>query len=157
MTPPTPLSACPHGGNPVRCLDCKDSDALAAGDELKEPPSEGGSEANCKASPSSPALSASAMTPTEQIDYLATRIMGYKIQTGGFEKPPMRAIFPWNPLKSWDDWRRVEEKVMEDDDLWNSYEVIMENDDSFLGVTLCQADLPTRGSALISAHKELHP
>lgn len=75
----------------------------------------------------------------------------------------------WNPLESWDDWRMVEEKVMENDDLFAHYMakvIAMQwqkekgNTISISGrrggvtfrrtLSLMKANLPTRVDALLS-------
>lgn len=53
----------------------------------------------------------------------------------------------WNPLTDWNHWRQVEEKVMEDEDLWNWFMADFCDEVT----TYVQADLPTRVDALLSA------
>lgn len=60
----------------------------------------------------------------------------------------------WNPLSSWDDWRRVEERVMEDEELWEKFADRFPGD--FPIDTYMRADLPTRAKALYLAYRQLH-
>ena len=59
---------------------------------------------------------------------------------------------PWNPLESWDDWRQVEEKMMEDGKLWAAF---LKNKvwGRSAVITPCymMADLPIRARALYLA------
>ena len=57
----------------------------------------------------------------------------------------------WNPLSDWNHWRQVEEKVMEDEELWEKYWNMLWADNGFNNVLAgMKADLPTRCKALIS-------
>lgn len=124
------------------------------------------------------------MTPTEQIEYLATKVMGWhegKARRCGVcrwwwdesEENYMGARYArcddydevWNPLTDWNHWRQVEEKVMEDEKLWRRFilKLVTATDTQFISnpeiviKEITKADLPTRVSALIAAHKELTP
>ncbi len=60
----------------------------------------------------------------------------------------------WNPLTSWDNWRQVEEKVMEDEKLIHRYwdQVMKLNIQTPIPrLVFIFADLPTRCSALLDA------
>lgn len=61
----------------------------------------------------------------------------------------------WNPLRSWNNWRDVEMKVMEDKDLLSKYILELKHHChstwALLSDHLVQADLPTRCTALLSA------
>lgn len=74
------------------------------------------------------------MTPAEQIEYLITKVLGWRLLCGNCKG---KGLVPyihgdaikkcedcdgftdyeysesWNPLTSWDHWRSVEEKVMD--------------------------------------------
>jgi|CXWL01.1.fsa_nt_gi hypothetical protein len=73
----------------------------------------------------------------------------------GLTLPPR----PWNPLTDWNHWREVELKLMEDETLWHDFlkalSAITGDITHHIGVYM-EADLPTRVSALISAHQELY-
>lgn len=61
-------------------------------------------------------------------------------QSGG------KHAWQWNPYKSWDDWRMVEEKIMENDELWADFM------DEFKKHSLhlyMKANLETRCTALL--------
>lgn len=103
----------------------------------------------------------------DKIEYLATKVMGWKkydrkgykmwhfpVETGGAIRRSH-----WNPLENWNHWRQVEEKVMEDCHLWTKFSFIFAEDPEMgngLMIEYMHADLPTRVSALISAHQELY-
>lgn len=53
----------------------------------------------------------------------------------------------WNPLTDWNHWRMVEEKVMEDERLWQQF---MDSFRPFALLEYMKADLPTRVDALLS-------
>jgi len=60
-------------------------------------------------------------------------------------------IGAWNPLKDWNHWRQVEEKIMEDGDLFGK--LVMSFGKDLFGqniIKYLQADLPTRCKALCS-------
>lgn len=92
------------------------------------------------------------LTPHAQIEYLATKVMGWQAYSDDIVEN-MKVIRPlaWNPLTDWNHFRQVEEKVMEDEQLFNVYRIELEK--SFGGIIA--ADLPTRISALIAAHQSL--
>ncbi len=112
------------------------------------------------------------MTEQESIEYLA-RFMGWReiknwkedgdiYQWEAYEDGGWGIIEDrhWNPLTDWNHWRQVEEKVMEDQELKNEYisKLIEEVECSTAGACdYMKAELATRISALISAHKELYP
>lgn len=64
----------------------------------------------------------------------------------------------WDPLTSWDDWRMVELKIMEDEEL--EFEFLSEidvglEDHSHICAKFLKADLPTKVSALLKVLDEL--
>jgi len=107
----------------------------------------------------------------EQINYLATKVMGWREMNGSWPngKTKFRCFDPlckqfillgrdWNPLTDWNHWRQVEEKVMEDEHLFKMYIFDIDIGKGSTGIVACnviKADLPTRVSALISAHKAI--
>lgn len=115
------------------------------------------------------------MTTQEQDEYLATKVMGrcwhkYDNQMDGkydkfygicclckhgVSKKEQHMQETWNPRLDWNHWRQVEEKVMEDEQLAESfvYKILRPG----IPQSLYRADLPTRVSALISAHQQLNP
>ncbi len=61
-----------------------------------------------------------------------------------------------SPLKSWDTWRQVEEKIMEDEELtkkWFFHLASIEFPKEIPCMVILKADLPTRCNALISVLK----
>lgn len=112
------------------------------------------------------------MSPEEQIRYLAERVMGWKKTSLAvimpavygdadedlemWEKNPSShiAVQNWHPDHDWNHWRQVEEKVMEDELLVERYLYCFEA--PWRIKAFLKADLPTRVSALIQAHKELY-
>ncbi len=110
----------------------------------------------------------SELTAQEQLEYLATEIMEWEIIAHGPGYEDLHPIVKnatgyvtqhWNPLTDWNHWRQVEEKVMEDEDLWEEFaQHLFGNESCRIQLWLhMKADLPTRVSALISAHQELYP
>jgi hypothetical protein len=118
------------------------------------------------------------MTPQAQIEYLITEILRKKIfepteegfvTDGNFTKVVAlgkttylywngKKDVIWNPLVSWDDWRSVEEKVMEDEKLFTEWVWTIATPGKNarpVSMEVCEADLPTRCKALIAAHQEL--
>ena len=117
----------------------------------------------------------------EQIEYLATQIMGWYEEhshvvrdvwnwekAGGIvccsrdQRAGMAHYLserPWNPLTDWNHWRQVEEKVMEDEVLLEIFVSKVHKQccglDQRMFLAYIKADLPTRVSALIAAHKEI--
>ncbi len=104
----------------------------------------------------------------EQIEYLATKVMGWKMhpRIGVFGQPRVytdRKVFQpedWNPLTDWNHWRQVEEKVMEDEKLYRYYCFEVSKSTGGAGAFAVDraiaADLDTRCDALIAAHQELY-
>ncbi len=122
---------------------------------------------------SSPPMPKSELTAQEQIEYLATKVMRWhKVKARGRgagvyiwatqdrdqdKHWDFAEEIYWNPLTDWNHWRQVEEKVMETAELkWRMIENIHPDDRQWLYFYM-QADLPTRVSALISAHQDLYP
>ncbi len=112
------------------------------------------------------------LTDEQKIAYLAEKVMGWKKETQNADgclwhfwtvnDIHMIETGAWNPLQSWDDWRQVEEKVMEDRNLFNNYIVTLAEDgmgediSKTSGVrSLIESPLPTRVDALIAAHSSL--
>lgn len=120
------------------------------------------------------------ITPQAQIEYLATKVMGWELRNYEQDRPAVDAAdredafnndgwgwegresdeeaYQWNPLKSWDNWREVEERVMEDGKLWMGYLLQfapVESNPHIVINSALRADLPTRVSALIAAHSLL--
>lgn len=111
------------------------------------------------------------MTPQAQIEYLATKVMGWhKCSTmGAFEQweddlnydhGVTKGHGRWNPLTDWNHWRQVEEKVKGERTLWRSFcrHLFGDFEHSAYGAAflLADSDLPTRVSSLIAAHQELY-
>lgn len=88
----------------------------------------------------SPSATWDAWTVEQRTEWLATEVMGWYLEhshyvadvwnwekCGGVvcaakdQRPPLQRQAIWSPLSSWDDWRRVEEKVMEDEKLWDDF------------------------------------
>jgi hypothetical protein len=112
------------------------------------------------------------MTPQAQIEYLATKVMGWTVTRNIYGEykmePHIKAInqylgVGWNPLKDWNHWRQVEEKVMVDNPLRTAYVkkfllgTASKNNGLGCAKIMIGLDLPTRVSALIAAHQELNP
>ena len=106
-----------------------------------------------------------AKTESEQVEWIAVEIMKWAIcGTSKWYEPNTdyvrTAEATWNPLTNWNDWRQVEEKIMEDVELW---EEMMEqnhqlpNKRSFDVYSYWFATLPRRCSALYLAYTSLHP
>lgn len=103
------------------------------------------------------------MTAQEQIEYVATKMMGWKRHTysSGLsewcDRTGARFFFTsalgWNPLEDWNHWRQVEERIMEDGKglLIKKFMATFDGKFDYLG-----ADLEHRVSALIAAHQELY-
>ena len=96
-------------------------------------------------------------TVPEKCNYLAKEIMGwpggYKQDQYGFWgalKTP-KTYHQWEPYRSWDNGREVEEKVMEE------WELSLRFISKFSFAGYIEADLPTRMDAVISAHLPLKP
>lgn len=70
----------------------------------------------------------------------------------GYVRPNNTFTWRWNPMKSWDQWRVVEEKVMEDEELFMDYTLAIWNapPDGYCCKKQVAADLPTRCKALVS-------
>lgn len=57
----------------------------------------------------------------------------------------------WNPLKDWNHWRQVEEKVMEDESLFHLWITRIDQPPaSSVSWHYAKADLPTRCKSLVS-------
>ena len=119
-----------------------------------------------------------AKTEAEQVEWIAVEIMGWKKnQETGYKwrfaddgtdvywqwenkDSTFGSRKGWNPLTDWNHWRQVEEKIMEDEELW---EEMMEqnhqlpNKRSFDVYSYWKATPPERGSALYLAYTSLHP
>src|SRR4051812_16333235 len=102
----------------------------------------------------------------EKIEYIATKVMGWEIKrsptskkydryikgywhlNNGKTRPHYSYMRYWNPLEDWNNWRQVEEKVMEmNNGLWREFIVrIPKEADYWLDACkqLMKADLPTR-------------
>ena len=105
------------------------------------------------------------MSDTEKVEWLATEVMGWKRMP--YQEVPqewvcdgktMAICRDWNPLTDWNHWRQVEEKVMEDEDLFDEYRGQLfdlaraESPHLLTGAeSMIRSDLPTRGRALYSA------
>lgn len=118
------------------------------------------------------------MTTQEQIEYLATKVMGWQEISdrhcrfckwwANHEKGTVIAkrgcsedhLEEFDPLDNWNHWRQVEEKVMEDAELFDKFQSHKHWTTS-KGVSWMQwymaASLPVRVDCLISAHQELFP
>ena len=138
----------------------------------------------------SPEQTTSALTEDQQIEYIATKIMGWKKEE--FEKlehfcceecgkctescephsewrwrakeghPAYNGntVGPWwDPVRKWDDWRMVEEKIMEDEKLWETFELLISAMPSpeESKMKYMQAELSTRCNAVTAAHQSLTP
>lgn len=134
----------------------------------------------------SPSATWDAWTVEQRTEWLATVVMGWRKHIHRFPefhiKHPSEekllwwdgsqeyghewaaTVGDWNPLSSWDDWRRVEEKVMEDEKLWVEFLVqiwsvpatldVMQYADEVVAMgDLMKADLPTRAKALYLAYE----
>ena len=100
------------------------------------------------------------MTSQEQIEYIATKVMKWHLKTyaaGAYghwlnaKNEKIHGVGLWDPLESWDDWRQVELKIMEDRDLWYEYVSRIGS-----GLNMMQNELPTRVFFLIASHKKLY-
>jgi len=82
------------------------------------------------------------MSDTEIIEKLAEFI--------GWEDGTQGAY--WNPMEDWNDFRMVEERMMEDEELWEEYWRILNHEDisDLTNGYGAKADLPTRCKALVS-------
>jgi hypothetical protein len=109
-----------------------------------------------------------AMSDEQKVEWLATRVMGFNwnFSSGSFTKTHIRpsiALFSkadWNPLTSWDAWRQVEEKVMEDKELPFIYIGKLIDDmkmkkETYIYHGLIKADLHTRAKSLFLADQYL--
>ena len=106
----------------------------------------------------------SGLTDEQIIEALATKVMGWRIEDLKFacSKDGGGRIFSktyyWNPLTNWNHWRQVEEKVMEDEQLWRRfvssfcYEQAEPSVEEYM-VT----DRPTRCRALLAALSSTKP
>lgn len=127
------------------------------------------------------------MTDEERIAFLAMEVMGWEkrknqnsfwftkdiendidaMQLASWDEEKQPHLF-WNPLTSWDDFRQVEEKVMEDLNLWLEFmhvlfeelspeppEAVVDCDQTHAIASCMLADLPTRAKSLYLAHQSL--
>ncbi len=103
----------------------------------------------------------SPLSEQEQIEFLATRVMRWTrtihCNLGEWiTENDDDFVKDWNPLTDWNHWRKVEERVMEDNELkWEMIKRIHHDDRQWLYFYML-ADLPTRCQALIAAHQELY-
>ncbi len=121
------------------------------------------------------------MTAEEQIEYLATKVMGWDTRIEkdcygdeymmvNWKDPYYAGGVPkgwvtqsgFDPTSDWNHWRQVEIKALEDKALWNKYMLsffpAFSSGAVSLGIFVAvSSDLPQRVSALIQAHKELYP
>ncbi len=74
-----------------------------------------------------------------------------------FTEDCIKAPVDWNPLKDWNHWRQVENKIMENNNIWadfmGTFDVSYLPEQSCPDTTVlkyCLAGLPTRCKALIS-------
>jgi hypothetical protein len=119
------------------------------------------------------------MTPQAQIEYLATKVMGWEHKplpdslsdtewwwergkpTEYVLKRPKKMA--WNPLADWNHWRQVEERMLNDDSanlIFAFLDILREAGeytDAEPEWVYMDADLPARVSALIAVHQELYP
>jgi len=104
------------------------------------------------------------MTTQEKVELICTNMMGWEKVTYNkgwrnkatvlFLENPLgkrTKTRKFNPYENWEDWRQVEEKIMEDYNLWTKFAC------DFCGYpgdeavrNYMEADLPTRCDALIS-------
>jgi hypothetical protein len=111
----------------------------------------------------------STMTDREKIDYLATKVMEWKLEPGAMEWKDANGghylVNWWNPDEDWNVWRQVEEKVMEIGGtlLYRyKYAVMLEMEKTMgnnaqMTDMMMKADLHIRVFSLLSAHQSLHP
>ncbi len=106
-----------------------------------------------------------AMTNEERVEWLATRVMGWKYEPSPYDffwkdDVGRKALglsheHSWNPLQSWDAWRQVEEKVMNFGDegiLKNTWLGHFATAGAYTSMwALLEADLPTRAKSLFLA------
>lgn len=109
------------------------------------------------------------MTKKEQIEYLATKVMGWRHEKvdawidpsgkhgenfNGYRSVIMN--YGFKPLTDWNHFRWLEEKVLEDDELVRKIFKAIPVQEYGMAGNYFRADLPTRVSAFISAHQELY-
>ncbi len=107
------------------------------------------------------------MEPQAQITFLAEKIMGWTrhdYKSGlseWYDKEGAHAYFTnaneWTPLTDWNHWRQVEEKVMEDEELWSAWIKGMQPEFILQFDTYMNTSISKRVSALIAAHQSLYP
>ena len=113
------------------------------------------------------------MTAEEQIEYIAINILGWTKEEGVNVELSKQTFSRWqvnddeyeyafNPLEDWNDWRMVEEKVMEERTLFidylnrigEGYEGPSVHVDIF--IHLHKSTLEQRVDALISAYQSIY-
>lgn len=104
-------------------------------------------------------MTPSQLTNEQKIAYLA-ELMGWEEKHKGEWRSKTSHEFQewtsvWNPLTNWNHWRQVEEKVMEDEKLFETY--LAKLSPWLFASEVTAADRPTRAVALISAHQSLSP
>lgn len=121
------------------------------------------------------------MTDAQKIDFVATNVMEWRKEkstitdnwwwrrnSDNYGMYPVENIFhedardmsfKFDPLKDWNHWRQVEIQMMKDEKLFTEYAwTIAEAGQNSRPVSMeiCESDLPTRCTALITAHKSLY-
>lgn len=101
------------------------------------------------------------LSAEEQIEYLARKVLGWTAGLVSWNDEDYKSMadkLDWNPLENWSDWRQCEEKMMKNEDLLNKFvlSISTATDAHDAVIVFMTIDLPTRISALISAHQELY-
>lgn len=109
-----------------------------------------------------------AMSDTEKVEFLATEIMGWhRVVARGRKLRKDVYIWAtqdrdqdkhwdfaeeddWNPLTSWDHWRQVELRIMQDEGIWGEF---MSQFPFLIEKSYMEADLPLRAKALYLSYQ----
>ncbi len=96
-------------------------------------------------------------------EWLAIEILGMiRVHTQSpflFDKNGMGRPADWNPLIDWNAWREIEEKIMEDEQLFTEWVWTIASPGMNarpVSLEFCEADLPTRARALYLAYSSLN-
>src|SRR3990167_9622386 len=76
----------------------------------------------------------SALTDEQIVERLATEVMGWKLRNEPEHKKWYKHMVEsgrkkdlWNPLTDWNDWRMVEEKIIEDEKLSEAFYMFLKS------------------------------